>query len=55
MEFKNVIEKNKFSLVVSLPSNDLGMAKAALEGGSLPEFRRFLEEKSGQKIQAIGG
>ena len=34
MEFKNVIEKNKFSLVVSLPSNDLGMAKAALEGGA---------------------
>ena len=28
---------------------------AALEGGSLPEFRRFLEEQSGQNIQNIGG
>lgn len=27
--------------------------KAALEGGSLPEFRRFLEGQSGQSIQDI--
>ena len=33
----------------------LAMEKAALEGGSLPEFRRFLEEGSGQSIQNIGG
>ena len=34
MQFKNLIEENKFSLVVSLPSNDLALAKAALEGGA---------------------
>ena len=28
--------------------------KATLEGGSLPEFRCFLDEKPGQKIQDIG-
>ena len=33
----------------------LAFEKAALEGGSLPEFRRFLEEQSGQNIQNIGG
>ena len=31
------------------------MEKAALESGSILEFRRFLEEKSGQEIKAIGG
>lgn len=34
MNFKQIIEDNKFSLVVSLPSNDLSLAKAALEGGA---------------------
>ena len=34
MEFKNLIETNKFTLVVSLPSNNLEMAKAAVEGGA---------------------
>lgn len=34
MEFKQIITQNKFSLVVSLPSNDLALAKAALEGGA---------------------
>lgn len=33
----------------------LAFEKALLEGGSLPEFRRFLEKKTGQKIQNIGG
>lgn len=33
----------------------LAMEKAALEGGSMPEFHRFLEEKSGCKIQNIRG
>ena len=33
----------------------LAMEKPALEGGSIPEFCRFIEEKSGQKIQNIGG
>lgn len=31
------------------------MEKAALEGGSISEFCRFIEEKSGCKIQDIGG
>lgn len=34
MSFKEMIQLNKFSLVVSLPSNDLELAKAALEGGA---------------------
>lgn len=34
MKFKRVIENNKFTLVVSLPSNDLELAKAALAGGA---------------------
>lgn len=34
MDFKHLIEDNKFSLVVSLPSNSLEMAKAAIEGGA---------------------
>ena len=33
----------------------LAFEKSSLSGGSLPEFRRFLEEQSGQKIQHIGG
>lgn len=34
MKFKQLIEQNRFSLVVSLPSNSLGLAEAALEGGA---------------------
>lgn len=34
MKFKQIIEHNKFSLVVSLPSNNLELAKAAIEGGA---------------------
>lgn len=34
MNFKQIITQNKFSLVVSLPSNDLKLAQAALEGGA---------------------
>lgn len=30
MQFKEMIRQNKFSLVVSLPSNDLELAKAAM-------------------------
>ena len=33
----------------------LAFEKASLAGGSLSEVRRFLEEKSGQKVQNIGG
>ena len=35
MRFKERIENNKFSLVVSLASNSLELAKAALEGGAM--------------------
>ncbi len=34
MGFADLISDRKFVLVVSLPSNDLGLAKAALEGGA---------------------
>lgn len=34
MEFKELICTNKFTLVASLPSNSLEMAKAALDGGA---------------------
>ena len=34
MRFKDLIETNPFSLVVSLPANDLDLAKAALDGGA---------------------
>lgn len=34
MNFKEMILRNKFSLLVSLPSNDLELAKAALAGGA---------------------
>lgn len=34
MNFKEMITGNRFSLVVSLPSNDLAMAEAALRGGA---------------------
>ena len=33
----------------------LAMEKATLKGGSFSEFCRFLEEKTGQKVQNIGG
>lgn len=34
MRFRDLMQKEKFALVVSLPSNDLELAKAALEGGA---------------------
>lgn len=34
MNFRQMIEQNKFSLVVSLPSNQLELARAALTGGA---------------------
>ncbi len=34
MKFKELIGSNKFSLVVSLPSNNLELAQAALDGGA---------------------
>lgn len=34
MKFKTMVNENKFTLVVSLPENNLEMARAALEGGA---------------------
>ena len=34
MRFVQLMDQRKFTLVVSLPSNDLELAKAALEGGA---------------------
>lgn len=34
MDFKTMVNQNKFSLVVSLPENNLKLAEAALEGGA---------------------
>lgn len=34
MDFAQLVSEGKFTLVVSLPSNDLELAKAALEGGA---------------------
>lgn len=34
MQFKQLIETSKFTLVASLPANSLAMARAALEGGA---------------------
>jgi hypothetical protein len=34
MRFQDLMQEQKFTLVVSLPSNDLELAKAALEGGA---------------------
>lgn len=48
-------ETGAYLVFVMGKNHALAFEKAALEGGSLPEFRRFLEEQSGQKIQDIGG
>ena len=50
-----VAETGAYLVLVMGKNHALALAKATLEGGKLPEFRRFLDEKSGQKIQAIGG
>ena len=51
----SLAETGKYLVLVMGKNHALAMEKASLEGGSLPEFRRFLEEQSGQKIQDIGG
>lgn len=48
-------ETGEYLVLVMGKNHALAMEKATLEGGSLPEFRRFLEERSGQSIQIIGG
>ena len=42
-------------LLVMGMNHAMALEKAALEGDSVPEFCRFIEEKSGRKIQSIGG
>lgn len=46
-------ETQDYLVFVMGKNHALAMEKAALEGGSMSEFCRFLEEKSGQKIQNI--
>ena len=48
-------ETGEYLVLVMGKNHALAMEKATLEGGSLPEFRRFLEEKSGRNTQNIGG
>ena len=48
-------ETGEYLVLVMGKNHALAMEKVTLEGGSLPDFRRFLEERSGQKIQNIGG
>lgn len=48
-------ETGAYLVLVMGKNHALAFEKATLKGGSLPEFRRFLEEQSGQKIQHIGG
>lgn len=48
-------ESRDYFLFVVGKDHGLALEKATLEGGSIPEFRRFIEEKSRQTIQHIGG
>ena len=48
-------ETRDYLIFVMGKNHALAMDKAALESISILEFRRFLEEKSGQEIEAIGG
>ena len=48
-------ETGAYLVFIMGKNHALAFEKAALVGGSLPEFRRFLEEQSGQNIQNIGG
>ena len=48
-------ETVEYLVLVMGKNHALAVEKATLAGGSLPGFRRFLEEQSGQNIQNIGG
>ena len=48
-------ETKEYLVLVMGMDHAMAMEKGTLAGGSLPEFRRFLEEKSGREIQNIGG
>lgn len=44
-----------YLVFVMSKNHALAMEKAALQGGSISDFSRFMEEKSGCRIQNIGG
>lgn len=48
-------ETREYIVLVMGMNHAMAIEKTALEGGSILEFCRFLEEKSGHKIQNIGG
>lgn len=48
-------ETKYYFLFVMGKNHALAMEKVNLEGGNITEFCRFIEEKSGQKIQNVGG
>ena len=48
-------ETREYLLLVMGMNHAMAIDKAALEGGSISEFCCFIEEKSGRKIQSIGG
>lgn len=48
-------ETQDYLLLVMGMNHAMAIEKLALEGGSIPEFCHFIEEKSGHKIQNIGG
>ncbi len=50
-----VAETREYIVLVMGMNHAMAFAKSALEGGSLSDFCRFLEEKSGHKVQNIGG
>ena len=48
-------ETGDYLVFVMGKNHALAMEKAALKGGSIPEFYRFIDEKSGRRVQNIGG
>lgn len=48
-------ETRDYLVFVMGKNHALAIETAALEGGSVPEFRCFIEEKTGHKIQNVGG
>ena len=48
-------ETQDYLVFVMGKNHALAMEKVMLEGGSISDFRHFIEEKSGCKIQNVGG
>ncbi len=48
-------ETRDYLIFVMGKNHALAIEKASLSGGSIQAFCRFIEEKSGQKIQNVGG